>query len=118
MKKCPVCGELNGDNVSKCFSCFFDFTKEEEIVEQIGKEKLATIFDKNDRYVYDAVSLSASKSGAIDTNELVKTLNNKAAEGWRLVSSFGNEADYSPASTSSSNQKVLIFEKCVYRYKR
>lgn len=45
MKKCPNCGELIGDSVTKCFSCFFDMTNPEanKLAEQnrIQKEREA-----------------------------------------------------------------------------
>ena len=55
MKKCPNCGELIGDNATKCFSCFFDLinpaanrvaTERQRIAEE---NKIRAIRESNER---------------------------------------------------------------------
>lgn len=120
MKKCPKCGELVGDNVDVCFKCRFNFiTGYSEIKEQI--ESINDIFE------YDVVNIIDEPTGELNTVQLNKELQEHGKQGWHLVTAISNELGKNSYSggiggiTSGNNatidQTVLIFERCVKRYK-
>ena len=142
MKKCPKCGELVGDNVSKCFNCFFDFEKDMEALMQeqrrlqeeqqreqlrILREKQEAILQKNDIYEYDVVAIYDNQSGSVNVSELRNTLKRYADDGWRLVSMVINEVGHNSNSTgfggvssgtnATIDQNILVFERCIERRK-
>lgn len=121
MKTCPNCGELCGDDVKKCFNCFYEF----EIPEQEVEDQINAVISINDIYEYDVVSLNDTKHGSSDLVALQEILSEHGRNGWRLVNTVTNELGHNSSSvslcgmTSKTNatidQIILIFERCVKR---
>lgn len=116
MKNCPKCGELIGDNIVKCFNCFFDMSNpetnaivekerlknERELLEKKQKEaeynRIKTIKEKNERifsindlYEYDIETISDLQTGESNTSAIISTINMYAKNGWKLHTIYTNE---------------------------
>ena len=65
------------------------------------------------KFEYDVVTVPNKTNGSTDVKALKKILAQKAAEGWRLVSTYSNELGHiSTAGTNSTIcEDVLYFEK-------
>ena len=142
MKKCPNCGELVGDSVSKCFNCFFDMTNPEanKLAEQHRKEKERErqriaeenrikeirkkeekIFSINSMYEYDIVSIPDLQTGETNLIMMKSVITQYAQKGWRVhtiyTNEIGKEAHPKPFGLVTINatidQTIILFERIV-----
>ena len=138
MKKCPKCGELIGDDASKCFNCFYVFNGTQRINALMSDDEKKNIQESiknnNDYYEYDVVVVEALPSGEINVSRVKDVLYKHAQDGWRLANSFSNEMGVSSFSQNHSSmltgkksadsisatisQIILIFERCISRYNK
>ena len=116
MKKCPICGELLGNNADSCFNCGERWNNKTFDL----KHKLITA-ELNDLYEYDVVYVADEESGAVDVEKIALVLSYYAKEGWRLKSTFTNEVGkktslvgyggVSSGTNATIEQTVMIFER-------
>ena len=86
------------------------------------------VLELNDIFEYDIVSVLDMEHGGVDVERLSRVIASHASEGWRLVTTFANEIGHNSTMSdiegvsvginSTSDQNVLIFERCVRRYNR
>ena len=148
MPECPHCGGYYFGNPDQCPKCYYHFKekrvlKPEDIVireqrererkEEQHKQEMERAKQERDaralallssaQYEYTTVYLADSCSGMLDKNALDTTLQQHAAQGWRLHSVFTNEAGKNASSvgfggvTAGTNSTmditILIFERCI-----
>ena len=80
MKKCPNCGELVGDNVTKCFACFFDMTNPEanRIAEQSRPQREREALERKQREEAERKRIAEENriKSFKEKNEKIFSLNN------------------------------------------
>lgn len=138
MRKCPLCGELLGDSVNRCFNCQYDFSLKTQVIgnqkkeiyeknkreyekqrDEIKKDQLS----KNPSFEYQIIVVNNLATGELDYQTIQMHLDRLSYDGWRLHSVFDNELGKTSSSVaigfigSSVNaticQTVLIFERCI-----
>lgn len=88
-----------------------------------ANENRIQALEYNALYEYTTVYLTDSRSGILDKNSLDATLQEHAAQGWRLHSVVSNEVGKNVSSTSfggvsmgtnsTIDVTILIFERCI-----
>lgn len=94
MKECPYCGELLGDDITKCFNCFFEMTdpeKEKEERKLAIKAREEKILTNNNLYEYKVITVMDLDTGVCNEAKISQILSTYANEGWRLHTIYTNE---------------------------
>lgn len=94
MKKCPNCGELLGDDITKCFNCFFELPdpeKEKEERKLAIKAREEKILTNNNLYEYKVITVMDLDTGVCNEAKISQILSTYANEGWRLHTIYTNE---------------------------
>lgn len=122
MPDCPHCHGYYFGNPDQCPKCHFDFKKQETEEQERAKQEAAARASEralallnNPRYEYTTATWFDAAS---ETEALTSVLSKYAEQGWRLHSVIQKEGvrTASPTfglSTSSLNQTILIFERCI-----
>ena len=148
MPDCPHCHGYYFGNPDQCPKCYYNFKekrvikpeaiaerekRERELKEEQHRRELERAKQERDmralallnsaHYEYTTVYLADSRSGILDKNSLDTTLQQHAAQGWKLHSVITNEAGKNASSisfggiTSGTNSTmditILIFERCI-----
>ena len=94
MKECPYCGELLGDDITKCFNCFFELPdpeKEKEERKLAIKAREEKILTNNNLYEYKVITVMDLDTGVCNEAKISQILSTYANEGWRLHTIYTNE---------------------------